>query len=254
MTPLPPLFLGPAIAHRGYHDLSRGVPENSRAAFEAAINAGYGIELDVQLSRDGRAMVFHDYGLERLTDKSGAVRQRDAEELGSIALKGSGEGIPTLAEVLELVAGRCALLIEIKDQDGAMMTNVGPLERAVADDLRGYAGPVAVMSFNPHAMAAFAKAAPDVPRGLTTCSYQPEDWPLLPKASFEALRDFPSFENLDASFISHRVDDLSRPRVAEVKAGGAHILCWTVRSLEQEVTAREVADNITFEGYAAPLT
>jgi len=254
MTPLDPAFLSAPIAHRGYHDLSHGVPENSRASFEAAIAAGYGIELDVQMSRDGRAMVFHDYSLERLTDASGAVRQHDAGELGTIALKGSGEGIPTLAEVLALVAGRTPLLIEIKDQDGAMMENTGPLERAVAADLAGYAGPVAVMSFNPHAMAAFASAAPDVARGLTTCSYLPADWPLLPASSFAKLRDFPAFEALGASFISHRVSDLSRPRVAEVKAKGAHILCWTVRSAAQEAQARQIAHNITFEGYPAPLT
>jgi len=254
MTPLSPEFLGPPIAHRGYHDLSKGVPENSRASFEAAIGAGYGIELDVQMSRDGRAMVFHDYALERLTDAAGAVRQHDFAALSAIALKGSSEGIPTLSEVLSLVAGRTALLIEIKDQDGAMMDNVGPLERAVAQDLQGYGGPVAVMSFNPHAIKAFAQAAPEVSRGLTTCSYQPEDWPLLPAASFDTLRDFPAHETLGTSFISHRVDDLSRPRVAQVRAKGTPVLCWTVRSPAQEATARQIADNITFEGYCAPLT
>jgi len=248
MTPLPPQFLAPPIAHRGYHDLSRGVPENSRASFEAAIAAGYGIELDVQMSRDGRAMVFHDYSLERLSDAAGAVRQHDAEELGSIALKGSGEGIPTLAEVLELVAGRCALLIEIKDQDGAMMTNVGPLERAVAGDLQGYGGPVAVMSFNPDCMAELALLSPDVLRGLTTCAFDDSGGP-LDDATRARLRGIADLDRVGASFISHDWLDLDRPRVADLRAQGVPVLCWTIRSPEEEAKARRRADNVTFEGY-----
>lgn len=252
-SPLPPEFLGAPIAHRGYHDLAAGIPENSRASFEAAIAAGYGIELDVQLSADGRAMVFHDYHLGRLTGAEGPVRMRDATSLGQIGLSGGAEGIPTLREVLTLVAGRTALLIEIKDQDGAMLTDVGPLERAVADDLKGYAGPVAVMSFNPHAVAAFGAASPQTPRGLTTCAYQPHDWPLLPATTFERLREIPDYDRVGASFISHRATDLARPRVRDLKAAGAAVLCWTIRSPEDEAEARKIAQNVTFESYAAAL-
>ena len=251
MTQPPPAFLTRPLAHRGYHDVARGIPENSRASFEAAIKAGYGIELDVQLSEDLQAMVFHDYHLGRLTAENGPVRLRTSAELAEIALTGGTEGIPTLRQVLDLVAGRTPLLIEIKDQDGAMMRNVGPLERAVADALQGYTGPVAVMSFNPFAVTAFADAAPDIPRGLTTCAYQPYDWPLLPVHVFQHLREVPYYDSTGASFISHRATDLSRPRIAALKEQGAHILCWTIRSPEEEAEARKVAHNITFEGYAA---
>jgi len=253
MTQLPASFLGAPLAHRGYHDLGGGIPENSRAAFLAAIDVGYGIELDVQQSSDAQALVFHDYDLGRLTPDTGAVRQRSTAELTAIPLMGGNETIPTLSEVLDLVAGRVPLLIEIKDQDGAMMRDVGPLERAVARALQGYAGPVAVMSFNPHAIEAFALAAPDVPRGLTTCAYQQDDWPLLPDHVFEHLRDVPHYDRVGASFISHLARDLTRPRVLELKRQGARILCWTVRSQAEEDAAREVADNITFEGYAANI-
>jgi len=253
MTPLPPAFLKAPLAHRGYHDLAAGIPENSRAAFRAAIAAGYGIELDVQLTKDRRAMVFHDYGLGRLTAEKGPIRQRTSAELSAIPLTGGDETIPTLPQVLDLVAGQVPLLIEIKDQDGAMMHDVGPLEIAVAHALVGYTGPVAVMSFNPHAVEAFAAVSPDTPRGLTTCAYQPEDWPLLPAHVFVHLRETPYYDRVGATFVSHLARDLTRPRVRDLKTKGAKILCWTIRSPEAEAEAREIADNITFEGYAAPI-
>jgi len=251
MTPLPPEFLTKPLAHRGLHDLSRGVLENSCAAFEAAIAGGYGIELDVQLTADDHAVVFHDYRLDRMTPDTGLVRKHSRAELAHIPLLGGSETIPSLESVLELVAGRTPLLIEIKDQDGAMMHDVGPLEIAVAKALQGYKGPVAVMSFNPHAVEVFAAAAPDVPRGLTTCAYQPADWPHLPDEVFAHLRDVPHYDRVGASFISHLAQDLARPRVAELKDQGAKVLCWTIRSQADEDTARKVAHNVTFEGYAA---
>ncbi|MEC7763441.1 MAG: glycerophosphodiester phosphodiesterase family protein [Pseudomonadota bacterium] len=253
MTQLPAAFLGAPLAHRAYHDKASGRPENSRAAVRAAVAAGYGIECDVQLSRDGVAMVFHDYDLARLTGDKGPVAQRSAQDLGAITLIGGDEGIPTLAEVLDIVAGQVPLLIEIKDQDGAMGANIGPLEAAVADALEGYTGPVAVMSFNPHSVARMAELAPDTPRGLTTCGYSAEDWPLLNATTRTLLARIPDFDRVGASFISHDARDLTAPVVAELKAKSVPVLCWTIRSPAAETQAREIADNVTFEGYPAPL-
>lgn len=250
-VPLPETFLKAPIAHRGFHDRSRGRPENSLAAFRAAIAAGYGIECDIQPSADGVPMVFHDYDLKRLTGTPGRIRGRTAAELGAMTLTGGEKGIPTLAEMLDQVAGRVPVLIEIKDQDGAMGTDVGPLEEAVAAALTDYEGPVAVMSFNPNSMAAFGTAAPGVPRGLVTSAYGAEDWPLLPRAVRDRLREIPDYDRVGASFISHEAADLSRPRVAALKALGAGLLCWTIRSAEAESEARRIADNVTFEGYDA---
>ncbi|ARE40290.1 Glycerophosphoryl diester phosphodiesterase [Rhodovulum sp. P5] len=249
MTPLPQAFLTAPIAHRAYHGAGR--PENSMAAVRAAIDGGYGIEIDIQPSADGVPMVFHDYGLDRLTGEAGPVSGRRARALQQITLLGGEETIPTLDAVLEEVSGRVPLLIEIKDQDGAMGMDVGPLERAVAAVLSGYDGPVAVMSFNPHAIAEIAEAAPDIPRGLTTCAYEPEHWPTLHGPVREVLRAIPDFDRLGASFISHRWSDLARPRVAELRSAGFAIFCWTVRSAREEAIARSVAHNITFEGYPA---
>lgn len=249
---LPRVFYDIPLAHRALHDVKDGRPENSRAAIRAAIEAGYGIEVDVQLSADGAAMVFHDYALERLTGEKGAVRLRSAQELAGIDLLGGDEGIPDLSEVLEIVGGKVPLVIELKDQDGGMGPDIGPLEEATAKAVQGYTGPLAVMSFNPNAVVRMAELLPDIPRGIVTSAYRYEDWP-LPSTTCDRLRDIPDYARAQACFISHEVDDLSRSRVAELKEQGAMVCCWTVRSAEQEAEARQVAHNITFENYHAAL-
>lgn len=251
MTRLPAAFLKAPLAHRALHDVTDGRPENSLVAIKAAIEKGYGIEIDVQLSSDHVAMVFHDYSLDRLTETDGPVAVHSAVQLGTVRLSGGDEGIPTLTEVLELVAGQVPLLIEIKDQDGAMGPNVGPLERATVEDLQGYQGPVALMSFNPNSVKVLSELAPDIPRGLVTSAYRPEDWPLN-ETLCNALREIPDFDRTGSSFISHEVADLDRPRVLDLKLSGVPVLCWTVKSPESEAQARQIADNITFEGYLAP--
>lgn len=251
-VPLPPAFLTTPIAHRAYHDVTQGRPENSRASVKAAIDAGYGIEIDLQLSLDGVPMVFHDETLDRLTPREGWLRDRSAAQLGDIPLTGGNEGIPTLIEVLALVAGRVPLLIELKDQTLRMAETDGRLEQATATALAAYQGPVAVMSFNPHCIAHMAAFAPTLPRGLTTSAYDPDDWhPLAPEIC-DHLRSIPDYDRTQSSFISHEHVDLSRPRVAELAAQGAAILCWTIKSPKQETAARRIAQNITFENYPAP--
>jgi hypothetical protein len=108
------------------------------------------------------------------------------------------------------------------------------------------------MSFNPHSVIEMARLLPAVPRGLVTSSYDPVEWG-LPQAVCDRLREIPDYDRAACCFISHERDDLTRPRVAELKAEGARILCWTVKSPEQEAQARQIAENITFERYFAPL-
>lgn len=246
---LDPAFLGRPLAHRGLHDGTGACPENSIPAIEAAIAAGYGIEIDVQVSSDAVAMTFHDDVLTRLAGQMGRVRERSAFELGQQRLLGGTARIPRLSEVLSIVNGAVPLLIEIKNQDGALGDRLSGLEDAVARDLTGYAGPVAVMSFNPHSVAKMARLAPDVARGLVTCSFKAPDWPGANGARLNALRAIRDFDRVGASFISHEAADLDRDRVGALKADGVPILCWTIRSPEQEAAARNVADNITFERY-----
>jgi len=251
MIPLPDGFLSLPIAHRGYHDAGSGIIENTRAAFTAAIDAGYGIELDVQLSADGHAMVFHDYDMARLTGKPGPIRIQQRADLTKTRLLGCDETIPTLPEILDLIDGRTPVLIETKDQDGAMGPDIGPLEQSVADALKDYDGPAAVMSFNPHSVIALSKLAPATPRGIVTCHFPAEYWQLLNKKTRAHLRTIPDYDRAGACFISHHHDDLGNPRIAELRIKGANVICWTIRSAEAEAEARKVADNVTFEGYAA---
>jgi glycerophosphoryl diester phosphodiesterase len=252
-VPLPQSFLRLPITHRALHDRTAGRIENSPAAIKAAIKAGYGIEIDLQLSKDGVAMVFHDETLDRLTNESGPVNARTARELGQIALKGTTDTIPTLVEVLALINGKVPLLIEIKDQSLVMGPTDGRLEAATATALQGYQGDVALMSFNPAAVAHMARLAPHLPRGITTSAYDPDDWSPMPAKMCAHFRAIPDYDATGSSFISHEAADLARDRVAELKAQGARVLCWTIRSPEAEALARKVADNVTFEGYRATV-
>lgn len=248
---IPDIFLKHPITHRTLHDVTDGRPENSLAGAAAAIEHGYGIEIDLQISKDDIPMVFHDYSLERLTSETGAIAQHTAAELGNIQLTHGNEGIPTLEEFLDFVDGRVPLLIEIKDQDGALGPNIGALAKAACDVLKQYEGAVALMSFNPHAIAKCAEYAPHIPRGLVTGAFLAKDWVLVPEARRTELAGIPDYDRVGASFISHNVKCLQAPVVAARKRQGASVLCWTVRTAQVEDAARAIADNVTFEGYLA---
>lgn len=247
---LHPDFLTRPLAHRGLH--GPGMPENSMAAFRAAVAQGYGIELDVQPAADGTPLAFHDYDLRRLAGREGVISALSPSEAAAVPLLGTAETIPTLEAVLDMVAGRVPVLIEIKDQDGSLGPGVGALPGRVAELVgprHAQGHPLAVMSFNPHAAAAVRDAAPGVPVGLTSCRFDPDDWPGVPEARRAALSRLEDFVTVGAGFISHDRRDLGNPAVAGLVAQGVPVLCWTIRSPEQESEARRVARNITFEGY-----
>jgi glycerophosphoryl diester phosphodiesterase len=245
--PLPPGFLDRPIAHRGLHDRAAGCMENSPAAFAAAVAAGYGIECDVQLSADGEAMVFHDATLDRLTGERGPVRACTAADLGRLALTGSTDTIPTLGALLAQVGGRVPLVVEIKDQGGTLdEAGVGPLEARVAAVLAGYTGPVAVMSFNPASVAAMARLAPALPRGLVAGG----DYGATPADRLVALRAMTAAEGTGSAFVSVHHRELPSARSAALRAAGLAVLCWTIRSAADAQTVAPHADAITFEGFA----
>ena len=248
---LPEAFFTRPIAHRSLHDVRAGRPENSLSGVRAAIDRGYGIELDLQLSSDGVPMVFHDDVLQRLTPGLGRVRDFTAADLGKIRLSHGTEAMPTFEALLHAVDGAVPLLVEVKDQDGALGENTGVMEEALCALVRAYSGPIALMSFNPHSVAKCAEFAPDVPRGLVTEAFATEDWPDVPASRLQELAAIPDYERVGACFVSHDVNDLGSPEVARLKAAGADVLCWTVRSAAVEQQARRVAQNVTFEGYLA---
>ena len=224
------------FAHRGLH--GPAVVENSRAAFEAAIAAGHGIELDVQASRDGQAMVIHDYALERLTEGVGPVCGLVAADLEKIRLRSGTETIPTLRAVLALIAGRAPLLIEVKSPG----RRVAALSGAVHDALHGYEGPVAVMSFNPEIGRWFARNAPDVLRGLVVTEAG-RRWRggLTRRLALWRSR---------AEFLAYDIRDLPSRFATRARARGLPILTWTCRSDDDRVRAALHADQIIYEQLA----
>lgn len=221
------------FAHRGLHGLGR--IENSRAAFAAAIEARHGIELDVQVSGDGQAMVFHDEALGRLSVEQGVVRGRAAAELARIRLRDSDETIPTLPEILALIAGRAPLLIEVK----APGREVGALCRAVSAALKGYNGHVAVMSFNPEVGHWFARNDPKRLRGLvvTEKGKKWRGWLTRRLALWRSRADF----------LAYDIRDLPSGFAESAQRRGLRVLTWTVRTLTERARAAELADQIIYE-------
>lgn len=222
------------FAHRGLH--GGGLVENGSGAIAAAMAQGHGVELDVQLSRDGEAMVFHDYELDRLTAAQGPVAERSAEQLQALSLRGSGERIPLLSQVLAAIAGRAPLLIEVKSPD----RKVVPLCEAVARALEGYRGPVGVMSFNPEVAAWFARNAPSVLRGLVVSESGRRG------VRGRILRPLALWRS-KADFLAYDIRDLPSRFARAARRRGLPLYTWTVRGAADRERAAAHADQIIFE-------
>lgn len=148
------------FAHRGYHCMEKGIPENSMAAFRAALIRGYGIEIDLHLTRDGRLVVFHDDTLERICGRPDIVENMTYEELKACRLCGTDETIPSFDEVLSLVKGRVPLLIELKIPDSSVH-----ICQETMRQLSHYKGPCLIQSFNTMGIRWFRLHAPHILRG-----------------------------------------------------------------------------------------
>jgi len=218
---------GVTYAHRGLH--GQGRVENSPGAFAAALAAGLGIECDVQRTLDGRALVFHDWDLDRLTGEHGPVAARTAAELARVELRGGNETIPTLRDLLDLVVGRVPLLIELKSQPDR---SVVPLCRAVLRDLEGYRGPHAVMSFDPRVSRWFADHSPQTVRGLVVSEANARTFGGGIRRHFALWRARPDC-------LAYDVRNLPSRFAAAQRARGLPVLTWTVTTfaLRQRATA-----------------
>ena len=234
------------VAHRGLHDIGAGVPENSRAAFRAAMAAGYAIECDVRLTADGAPIVFHDADLKRLTGTEGQASALSATALAQLPLLGTTETPPLFTELLDLVAGGVPLLIEIKNYGNEP---AAPLCEATWAKLRTYAGDYAVQSFAPDAVAWFRDHAPHVPRGQIATD--PADLKALDDAGRKALAAKLEAGHGAPDFIAYDVKLLPAPLTERAKAAGKPVLTWTVRTEKQRAGAASGADNIIFEGFRA---
>jgi glycerophosphoryl diester phosphodiesterase len=227
---------GVTYAHRGLHGAGR--VENSLGAFAAAVAAGLGIECDVQRSADGRAVVLHDWDLDRLTGDSGPVAARTAAELTRVELRGTTETIPTLRDLLELIAGRVPLLIELKSR---RERPISPLCRAVLRDLEGYPGPHAVMSFDPRVGHWFAGHSPETVRGLVVSEANA-------RTLVAGLKRRLALWRSRADFLACDVRDLPSRFAAGQRARGLPVLTWTVVTPALRQRAAAHADGWIVEG------
>ena len=228
------------FAHRGRH--GAGICENSPAAFAAAIEAGLGIECDVQLTSDGEAMVVHDFTLDRLSEATGAVIDRSAAELAMIRLAGSEEMIPSLPAVLALVDGRVPLLIEVKSR---RRWPVARLCAAVSHALSGYHGRHAAMSFDPRVAVWFRRHTPATLRGLVV-SHAGENsaW----RATLGATRRAVALQRARPDFLACDIRDLPSTFAARQRGRGLPIAAWTIRSPDLASHGRAHADALISEG------
>jgi glycerophosphoryl diester phosphodiesterase len=236
-------FLRHKYAHRGLHDGEHA--ENSLSAFGRAVEHGFGIELDVHVSRDGEVVVFHDKSLKRMCGVEGEISDYTAEELSHLSLAGTGEGIPTLREVLALVDGRVPLLVEIK----AMTVADKEVTERTAALLAEYRGPYMIESFNPLSLREIRRLAPGTMRGfLGSHLTKGKKWNLAQYLTQHFLFNCivrPDFIAFDKNYVTYvpfaffRLCHIHRPLIA-----------WNIRSAEEEELARRQGfDTVIFEGY-----
>jgi glycerophosphoryl diester phosphodiesterase len=229
-----PLDPGPTgFAHRGLH--GPGVPENSLAAFRAAIELGAGIECDVRLSESGGAIVFHDHNLQRLCASALTVEATPGALLMGQRLLGTNEHIPSLHQLLDLVRGKVPLLIEVKCRGG----NAAKLTEQVVTDLAVYDGPVGVMSFEPAVGKWLERHASHIPRGLV----------ISRKAS--TFNRWKSIRSSSAQFLAIDCDVITRLWVVRQRRS-KWVYSWTIRSAEQRETGEIHADALIWEGDGRP--
>lgn len=235
------------VAHRGLHDISRGIVENMPAAAQAAIDGNFAIECDIQLSADGEAMVHHDNALGRLTDGSGALLTKTATELKAVTFKNTPERMMTLGDLCSLVAGRVPLVIEVKSHfDGDRK-----LVKRMADVLASYKGPAVGMSFDPDQVVALRELIPHLVRGITAeREYTAEEWPEASAEQRRGMTHLRHYFRTRPHFVAYWVNELpaAAPWIMN-HLFGLPLLAWTVRTPEQRARAARHADQMIFEGF-----
>lgn len=236
------------IAHRGYHDASINRIENTLSAVAAGVERGFSIEIDLQPTADGQAVVFHDDTLDRLTEGKGLVAERTVQELKAIPFRQGADRIPTLEEFLEVIGGKVTPVIEIKS---FFNQRHQAFVEKILDVLKSYSGPLAVMSFDPWVLASVRQLAPHIPRGQLSYDYSdPEDANKLGWLRRRALQHLLYNSVSKPDFISYWVNNL--PAVAPATAHnllGLPLLTWTVRTEQQRHIAARHADQMIFEGF-----
>jgi len=251
------IFRNP-IAHRGLHDKKNGVIENSQTAFANAIKAGYGIECDLQLSGDGEPMVFHDDDLNRLTNQTGAVTKLSAGQLAHISLKNSkNSDVPqTFFQLLEQVAGKVPLIVEIKNQKSPEDKTTNDkanlmLAQAAVNIAKNYNGPLVFKSFYPKMLQNLRQAGFTGPIGIIITKLQPKSSMFRETSPLQRLviHNLLHYMRCKFDFISCDCNHLDLPAVRLFRNFGFKTMTWTVSSQKIEQKTRGFADQLVFENY-----
>ncbi len=233
------------IAHRGLHHEAIGRVENCESSFEAAIAMGFSLECDIQLTADGQAVVFHDDEVDRVLDGKGKVKQFTFQEIKALVFKQGRDRVQSLAELIEQVAGRATLVIEIKSLWDFDFT----LTDHAVKVLSTYGGPYALMSFDPDLIARVAATASSTVRGITADRVIDPYYNPLPVAKRLAMQSFSHLPQTRPHFVSFDFSQLPFQPITEFRGAGYPILTWTIRNPKQAAAARRWSDQITFENF-----
>ena len=235
------------VAHRGLHDISRGIVENMPSAVSAAVAGNFAIEVDLQLSADGEAMVHHDYKLGRLNEGIGELIDMTAAQLKAVAFKQTADRMMTLCDLCDLVGGRVPLVLEMK----STYSGDRKLAARMAQVLANYRGPAAAMSFDPDQVIAIREHMPGITRGIVAQrSYNDSHWTHLPQPTRDGMLHLRHGFRTQPHFVAYWVNELPAPApwIARNLFGCA-LLTWTVRTPEQRIRATQYADQMIFEGF-----
>lgn len=228
------------FAHRGLHGSATAHVENSLSAFQAANACGHGFELDVLLSRDKKAVVFHDLSLKRLTGHSGDIEDFSAEQLAEFKLTGSNDVIQTLAHILDNIDPQYPVLIEIKGDQ----RKPDQIAEAVLDATVDFSGSLAIMSFYPDILLWFQNHAPDIPRGLIATTIDDGE---LPGKFFATTIQKTIIDDLAVDFIAYDINALPNEVTEYCREKKIPVLTWTVRSEKLRQKALQHTDNSIYE-------
>ncbi|WOH78742.1 glycerophosphodiester phosphodiesterase [Bradyrhizobium sp. BEA-2-5] len=235
------------VAHRGLHDISRGIIENMPGAATAAVAGNFAIEVDIQLSSDGEAMVHHDHALGRLTEAAGMLATKTAAELRTVRFRDTNERMMSLSDLCAMVAGRVPLVIEVKSHFGGDRK----LVKRMAEVLASYDGPAVGMSFDPDQVLALREIMPNLPRGITAQrTYDDGHWDKLTPAQRDSMLYLRHGFTTEPHFVAYWVNQLPAPEPWIARnVFGCPLLAWTVRTVEQRERAARYADQMIFEGF-----
>lgn len=239
-------FLTTPFAHRGLHDKEKGIPENSLAAFKRAVDHGYGMELDLHLSKDGKVFVMHDDSLLRTCGVDKQLSELDSSELFAYRLEDTEEKIPMFSEVLDLVEGKTPLLIEVKPSG----KNNSALCEAIMDLLSGYHGAYMIESFDPRVLIWFRKNAPNIIRGQLSQDFSKSEQ----KMGFLGFVLTNLFLNIASApdFIAYHFESRNALSFNLVRyLYRTPVFFWTIRSKKEQEKVQVSGVGYIFEHYLA---